>query len=243
MSDFLLIGKDLPDSLELAQGFTSTDSKVYAISKSEAEAASFQADNIFTSALNHASAISSRSLIIKAETKLSGLNRYIIVFDAYNYATKFELDRPEDLSPAIDSMISSYQYFINELLFRLEQKKEPAFITFLVKTYPSKYELLINGNKNINIHPVSNIVNTAQNAFIALAENISTLVGERNYLSVLLTKCDPSNELFNNETAIAAWISQSLETLETQKNKQTVKQAATWVKTGGKLPGGFPFFK
>lgn len=243
MSDILLIGKDLPDSLNFAKALSQNGHHVFTNAKSEADAASFESENIFAAVWGRNSAISARSFIIRAETRLQDLTDYVIVFDSLAYGQKFELDRSEDISYATDYMISSYQYLVNELLFRLEQKQEPATITFLVRTYPSKFEVLTNGNRNVNLHPTSNIVNSAQNAFISLAENISTLVSDKSYLSVLLAKCSPSNELFNSENELGKWVLQSIETIKGQKNKQTVKQAANWIKAGGKVGGGFPFFK
>ena len=125
-------------------------------------------------------------------------------------AQQFELDRTEDVSVAIDTMIAGYQYFANELLLRLEQRKEDVTVVFLARTYPSKVENLRSGSKNVNIHPTSNIVNSAQQAFMALAENFATLVSDRQYLSVLLAKCEQSNELFNSEKQLGGWIKESI---------------------------------
>ena len=242
MSDILIVGKELPDCLELAESFVTTR-KVFSVAKDDAEATNFEAEGIFGSTWNKASAISSRSLIIKAETQLENMNQILLYFDSYYYGTKFELDKTEDIAFAVDSMISSYQYFINELLIRLEQRKDPVSIIFLAKTYPSKYENLHSGNKNVNIHPTSNIVNAAQQAFISLAENVATLVSEKQYLSVVLAKCDQTNELYNNEKALSTWIKQSFDSIEGFKNHQNVKSACTWLKAGSKISNGFSLFK
>ena len=93
------------------------------------------------------------------------------------------------------------------------------------------------------MHPTSNLVNAAQQAFISLAENISTLVSDKSYLSVILAKCDPSNELFDNEKQIAEWITQGIDTVKSMKNHQTIKQAGTWNKVGAKISTGFSLFK
>lgn len=242
MSDILIVGKDLPDSLDLAEAFVTTR-KVFSVAKDDAEATNFEAEGIFGSTWNKASAISSRSLIIKAETKLENMNQILVYFDSYYYGTKYELDRTEDVASAVDTMISSYQYFVNELLIRLEQKKDPATIVFLTKTYPSKYENLHAGNKNINIHPICNIVNAAQQAFIALAENTATLVNDKQYLSVVLAKCDHTNELFNSEKELGNWVKQCFDSVESFKNHQSVKSACTWNKAGVKISNGFSLFK
>ncbi|MBO4532802.1 MAG: hypothetical protein J5726_03805 [Treponema sp.] len=242
MSDILIVGKDLPDCLDFAEAFVTTR-KVYCVCRDESEAADFESEGIYASTWNRSSAISSRSLIIKAETHLEELNQIVLFFDSYYFGTRFELDRTEDVSAAVDTMIASFQYFVNELLLRLEQRKDPVSVVFLAKTYPSKAENLRSGNKNVNIHPTSNIVNCAQQAFIALAENFATLVGDKQYLSVLLAKCEQSNELYNSDKQLAAWVKESLNQLESFKSPQNVKQACSWIRAGGKVSNGFSLFK
>lgn len=242
MSDILIVGKDLPDCLDLAESFTASG-KVFCVAKDDAEVSNFDAEKIFASTWNKSSAISARSLIIKAETKLDDLNRIFVYFDSYYFGTKFELDRTEDVAAAIDTMISGYQYFVNELLIRLEQRKDPVSVIFLAKTYPSKYEMIHSGNKNVNIHATSNIVNAAQQAFIALAENTATLVNDKQYLSVVLAKCDNTNPIFNNEKQIGEWASQSFDAIDGFKAHQSLKAACNWIKAGTKVTNGFTLFK
>ena len=242
MSDILFIGKDLPDSIDFAEGLASINRNVFTTTKNETEAGNFAAENIFSATWNKTSAISARAYLIKAETKFPEINEYLFYFDSYYYSTKFDLDKTEYVTAATDSLISSYQLFINELLTRLEQKKEPSVLAFVAKTYPSKYEVLHNGTKGVNIHPASNIVSAAQEAFLSLAENTSTLVGERPYLSVLLSKCDYTNEFFSSEKQLASWLAQGIDSIKGMKNHQTAKQAGTWVKAGAKIPTGLSLF-
>lgn len=243
MSELLLVGKELPDCLDFAESLSKNNRTVFTVSKSDDESTNFEAENIFASTWNKSSAISSRALLIKAETKCKELNEYVVYFDSYYFAQKFDSDRSENIASTVDVLINGFNYFITELLARMEQKKEESVIVFLVKTYPSKYEIAHNGSKNVNMHPTSNLVNAAQQAFISLAENISTLVSDKSYLSVILAKCDPSNELFDNEKQIAEWITQGIDTVKSMKNHQTIKQAGTWNKVGAKISTGFSLFK
>ena len=73
MSDILIVGKDLPDCLDFAEAFVATR-KVFCVAKEETEASNFEAEGIVAATWNRASAISSRALIIKSETKLDDLN-------------------------------------------------------------------------------------------------------------------------------------------------------------------------
>ena len=98
-------------------------------------------------------------------------------------------------------------------------------------------------SKAAGVVPASGIVSAAQAAFCALAENFSTCVTERNYLSVLLAKCSFSNELYKNEDGLADWLVSALDSIKAMKNPQTAKQAGVWNKVGGKVSTGFALFK
>ena len=98
-------------------------------------------------------------------------------------------------------------------------------------------------NKSVNLVPSSNIVNAAQCAFVSLAENISTLVADKPYMSVVLVNCEPANEMYNDEKALGTWVSQAKDSVRKQKSHQSVKQASTWLKPGTKVSTGFSFFR
>ena len=241
MSNTLFLGKDLPDGLGFAEVLADSGRSVFGIAKSEADAAKFDSEKIYATTWNKSSAVSAHSVIIRAETKLETFDEVVFYFDAANFCTQFEIDRTEDISNAVDTMLNGYLFATNELLKRLDQRKELVSVVFLVKEYPSKYELI--SSKAAGIVPASTIVSAAQAAFCALAESFSTNVADRDYLSVILTKCAYSNELYKNEDAIAEWTISAFNTVKTMKNPQTVKQATTWNKVGSKLSTGFSLFK
>lgn len=242
MSDILLAGKDLPDCLEFAEGLLNSN-KVFTCAKKDLDLSPFESEGIYSCQWNRSSAISSRSFIIKAETTMQELGQYVIYFDSMFFASKFELDKTENVSVALDTMFASYQFFVNELLLRLEQKKDPAVVSFVLRSYPSKFETLHSSNKSVNLVPSSNIVNAAQCAFVSLAENISTLVADKPYMSVVLVNCEPANEMYNDEKALGTWVSQAMDSVRKQKSHQSVKQASTWLKPGTKVSTGFSFFR
>ena len=241
MSNTLFLGKDLPDGLGFAEVLADSGRSVFGIAKSEADAAKFDSEKIYATTWNKSSAVSAHSVIIRAETKLETFDEVVFYFDAANFCTQFEIDRTEDISNAVDTMLNGYLFATNELLKRLDQRKELVSVVFLVKEYPSKYELI--SSKAAGIVPASTIVSAAQAAFCALAESFSTNVADRDYLSVILAKCAYSNELYKNEDAIAEWTISAFNTVKTMKNPQTVKQATTWNKVGSKLSTGFSLFK
>ncbi len=241
MSNTLFLGKDLPDGLGFAEVLADSGRSVFGIAKSEADAAKFDSEKIYATTWNKSSAVSAHSVIIRAETRLETFDEVVFYFDAANFCTQFEIDRTEDISNAVDTMLNGYLFATNELLKRLDQRKERVSVVFLVKEYPSKYELI--SSKAAGIVPASTIVSAAQAAFCALAESFSTNVADRDYLSVILAKCAYSNDLYKNEDAIAEWTISAFNTVKTMKNPQTVKQATTWNKVGSKVSTGFSLFK
>ena len=116
MANTLFIGKDLPDGLAFAEAMADSGRSVFGVAKSEAEAAKFDSEKIYATTWNKSSAVSAHSVIIKAETKLETLDEVVFYFDASNFCTQFELDRTEDLSNGIDTMISGFIFSATELL-------------------------------------------------------------------------------------------------------------------------------
>ena len=49
MSSILIVGKDLPDGLEMAEAFASSGRSVFGVAKSEADVNSFESENIYAS--------------------------------------------------------------------------------------------------------------------------------------------------------------------------------------------------
>ncbi|MBP3743733.1 MAG: hypothetical protein J6J00_12185 [Treponema sp.] len=240
MPNTVVIGKDLPDGLDFVKAIAGIDRTVFTCMKTEADTVNFESQNIFGSTWNKGSAVSAYSFFIKAETKLQKINEVIFYFDTSYFCSKFDSERTDEIAAGLDSMVNAYLYASGELLKRLEQTREKTVVTFLLREYPSKHEMLL--AKTPGGAPASTIVSAAQAAFISLAESFSTNVTEKNYLSVILARCNQANELYKSEYSIAKWVSESMDAIASQKNVQTLKQATTWNKVGSKLQGGFTLF-
>lgn len=241
MSNILLIGKDLPDCIDFAEGIVADNNVLYASAKTEADENKFETERIFSSVWNKASAISAHSFAIKAENKLTTIDNIIFYFDASYYCSKYELDKTEEISIGVDTMISSYLYSVSEILKRIDQRKEKITVTFLLKEYPSKAETTLNPKIQTSAY-ASTIVTAAQSAFAAMAEDFAINVADREYLSVILGKCQISNEIYKNEKLIGAWCVESFNAMQALKAPQTVKAAAAWNKVGTKIQTGFSLF-
>lgn len=240
MANTLLIGKDLPDCLDFTEALAVTGRTVFCAGKADSN---FETENIYSSLWNKSSAISAHSFLIQAETKLDTINEVIFYFDTNYFCQQFELDKTEEIAAAVDTMINGYLYTINELIKRADQRKEPMIVSFLVKEYPSKFEVTTNSSKNPNTLPAASIVSAAEAAFISLAQNFVSNMVDRDYLSVILAKCQPANELYKNERGIASWAAEAFDTVRGLKNRISVKAASNWNKIGSKVQTGFSLFK
>lgn len=240
MPNTLLVGKDLPDSIDFAEVLAKLGRKVFVTNKTEMDSTKFDSEDIFSGVWNRNSAISARSLIIKAETKLQQIDEVIIYFDALYYASKFDADKTENVAPAIEQMITGYQYFINELFMRTSQRQEKIIISFLLRSSPSRFEMMTSPvYKNLNLFPSSNIIASCEKAFEAMAENTATMLHTEENITVFLAQCNAANELYKNEQEIIRWLVSSAETTANGKTKPKI---VTWNKVGSKVSTGFSLF-
>jgi len=240
MPNTVVIGKDLPDGLDFVKALSNSGRSIFTCMKTESDTVNYEAQELFGSTWNKGSAVSAYSFLIKAETKLQKINEVIFYFDTNYFSTKFDSEKTDEIPIAMDTMVCSYMYACGELLKRLEQTREKTTVVFLLKDYPSKHEML--SAKTPGGIPASTVVSAGQAAFISLAESFSTNVAEKNYLSVLLARCNQQNELYKSESGLARWLTESLDSLSNMKNGQTVKQASVWNKAGAKLQTGFGLF-
>ena len=237
MANILMVGKDLPESESLLKSFELQGHKVFATANSDI---SLNNSNIFAFSWNKASSISARTLLVQAESKLVNIDRVLIVFDAQNYSTKYESERIEDYTQAIENMVSGYAYFCQTLLTRLAQKNDKITVGFYLKTVATKASMAL--AKNANQTPCTNTVAIAQGAFEALAENFAVSLYQLSNVSVFLCQSDITNPLYNDERETGSTLLSYFDAIDKMKNRMNAKASCTWVKAGGKL-GGFGLFK
>lgn len=240
MANILLVGKDLPESTNLVRGLELQGHTIFSSANPESEI-NIESPNIFSYSWKRASTISAKTLLIQAETKLSTIDYVIIVFDAQHYGSRFDADRLEDCTPAIEEMVSGYMYFCQTLLNRLAQKQNKTVVSFYLKAASGRRESSL--QKTPGVNPVTNSVAIAQNAFIALAENYAVSFYQLPHVYTFLASSDSSNELFNNEKETGIWFSNYYVALEDLKNRPDMKHSVSWIKTGSKMPSSFPFFR
>lgn len=228
MSKILLIGKDIPEAYDFAKGLLGTENSVFAAESDSIPDSDSYSDNIYTSSWNKSSSISAHSLLIKAETKLDGIDGAVFYFDADYLSKKFIDNRSDEISTAIDTMISPFLYSTEELLRRAEQKREKLTVLFIIK----------NQNEVAN----TKIVDISLAAFARLAEKFAENVLERDYLRVFLAKSLVSSDSVGTEQQLGEWTASAL-LWAAESKKQTLKQASSWNKAGSKIGAVLPFFK
>ena len=228
MSNILLIGKDLPDGIDFAKALLQDENTLFAAESDSSTASEDFDEKIFTGSWNKSSAISAHSFLIKAETKLQGLKKVILYFDADYFSNHFGDGKSNDIAEAIDTMITPFLYITDELLKRADQKKDRLTVAFLLK--------------NQDEEKTSGIVSIAQAAFCQLAQNFCKNINSREYLRIFLAKNMAASDNISSEAQLAGWLLKGME--ETSElAKQTEKQAASWIKAGAKTGKAFPFFK
>ena len=241
MPNTLLIGKDLPSCLEMAEALSASGRKVFTPAKSSTELTKFESENIFACTWNKSSAVSTHAMLINAETTLQNIDEVIFYFDSNYFCTQFETDRTEEISAGTDTMFTSFLFASNELIKRMDQKQGKILVSFFVKEYPSKAEIA--ASKTAGTVPAASIISAAQAGFASIAEDFASLTESRSFLSVLLAKCPYSNELYKSEKLLADWLASSMDSIHNAKNHQNVKQALCWNKADSKVQTGFSLFK
>ena len=101
MANLLIIGKELPDSLDIAEAFSVNGRTVFSSLKPGADFANFESENIFCAPTNRASAISAHSFLLNAETKIQTIDEYLLIFDAPYFQSKFQSDNESEISLAL----------------------------------------------------------------------------------------------------------------------------------------------
>lgn len=202
---------------------------------------------------NRPSALSARSLVMKAINDLGTIDECVIMFDEKQFIETYgNIDSTAENVRIIEELISSYQYLTIEVISRIqkknrieftnsaEQDKKPVRLVYLYKTNPSMMETAL--SKNTLLTPSSPFLSTAAAAFKSYAENIAATLLENDSISPLLVQCDSDNELYTSDQSLASWLFSYIETLDSLKRPLSVKQKLTWTKAGTKTPGGFGFF-
>ncbi|MBQ1948769.1 MAG: hypothetical protein II367_01270 [Treponema sp.] len=239
--NLLIVGKDSASVSDFAEAMTLGDFNV--ATADDAQKRTTSAASVTSVMWNKSSAVSARSLIIQAETTLGYIDDYIFYFDSPLYAAEYSSFSAENCQKSADEMITSFQYVALEALTRIEQKKSPARLIFILKPHPSAKDfVLFPGTKNLTSIPANPFVAASESAFANFAENLAALQTEKENISVLLVTGDNQNETIQKTSALASWLSATIITQDNQKSKPSPKAALTWIKAGSKTSGAFSLF-
>lgn len=251
----LIAGKDLPEGLDFADGILMSGRNVVATTSKSTNVKNPAEGEIAPVVWNKMSPVSAQSVILECENKFRRLDEAVLVFDEMAFAEKFEGFSLENCSKGVDEMILGYQFMTEELLSKFEKRYslgyssyeqiKPAKIIMYYKSSPSENDIIKNASlRNSVTCAAGPIVAAASSAFVAFAENIAAVFGNRDFVNIVLVKGDFSNELCKNERNFASWLCSYMDEIDTMKNKISVKQSLAWVKAGAKSPSsGFGFLR
>lgn len=240
--NLLIVGKDSASVAEIAEGLSLGDFNI--ATADDLQKRTTAASSATSVLWNKGSAVSARSLIIQAETSLGYIDDYIFYFDSSLYSVDFSNFSQDNCQKSSDEMICSFQYAALEAITRIEQKKQPARLIFILKTHPSVKDFVLTpASKSLTSVPANPFVAAAEAAFANFAENLAAYSSEKENISLLLITGDEENETMKKNSAFASWLSEYLTALDKQKNKPSIKNTLSWVKAGAKAPGGFSIFR
>lgn len=241
----LIAGKELPDGANFASGAV-TSARRTLITKNRTDENALPPNGTLSADWNRPSALSARSLVLRALNEFGRLDESVFIFDEQHFSGKFDsLENATENVHLIEELVSSYQYLSMEVVMRTQKKsgeKNPLRLVYVYKSSPSLLECVLKGEKKPSAKPSSPFLSAAASAFKAYAENVAASFVESETVFPLLVQCDFDNPLYSNDNALATWLFGYIATLESLRKPLLPKQKLTWVKAGTKSPGGFGFF-
>lgn len=240
--NLLIAGKNLPESVDLAESFSLAGFDVIVTGKPE-DKKLLQTAEITVAPWNKTSAVSARSLVIQSEVASGKLDNAILYFDGPMFASQFTSFTIDESPRALDEMVSGFQYLAIEILTRFEQHRNKGKLIFALKTHPSVNDVLHSSSlRNTTSGPANPFVAAAESAFATFAENVAALYGDKDNITILLVTGNAQNETMKKDSFFADWLSGYLKQVDALKTKPGAKQATSWIKAGVKGPGTFSLF-
>ncbi len=241
--NILIAGKDLPDSVDLAESLSFAGFDVIVTGKQD-DKKLLQNSEIVVASWNKTSAVSARSLVIQSELGSGKLDNALLYFDGPLFASQFTSFSIEESPRALDEMVSGFQYLAIEVLTRFEQHRNNGKLIFVLKTHPSVNDVLHSSAlRNSTSGPSNPFVAAAEASFATFAENVAALYGDKENISILLVTGNSQNEIMKKDSNFANWLSEYLRQVDGLKNKLDAKHSTNWIKAGAKNPGSFSLFK
>jgi len=200
--------------------------------------------SVTTVAWNKSSPVSSRTLILEAESIYGQLDEVILYFDEHWYAQKADMIDAQECAHGADDMILSYQYLTLEVLKRFEKRnsqENPGSLIFVVRESPSAADAVRNPSVRDGSSSIASpVVASAASSFVSFSENIAALYGDYGYVNIYLIKSDGIGEVASRDEMLSKWV---CDYVDANSGLINAKKAVTWIKAGSKLTsGGFSLF-
>ena len=239
----LIAGKDMPAGGKFADGFVRGGRTVLITGTDISEDQEIQSNQDFeTFQWNRASSISTRALVLKAESQDQSMTEAVLYFDEEYFASIAEKMDMSECSKTSDQLILGYQQLTLELLNRFEKRfasisNTPGKLVFIIKEGPNMADAIRSPVlKNGSSHIAGPLIAAAASAFTSFAENIAASYGDCDFVNIILVRGDDHNEVSKSDDQLSYWLSSYLNEVDTQKSKLTAKKSINWIKPGSKGP-------
>lgn len=195
--------------------------------------------NVTTVAWSKASSVSSRTVILEAESIFDKLDEVVLYFDEHAYAQKADLTDAQECAHGADEMILSYQYMALETLKRYEKRnspENPGTLVFVLRVSPSAADAVRNPSVRDGSSSIASpVVASAAASFEAFAENIAAIYGDYGYVNIYLVRSDGIGEVASRDEMLSKWM---CDYIDANPGPLNSKKSVTWIKAGAKLGGG-----
>lgn len=223
----LFAGKEYPDGREFAVAATNHNrSAVVTVAEMPKKLdGGCVCEDVYPAQWSRNSPLAARTLVVQAENACGAFREAVIIFDTSWYAGRFEDLAPETCSRAIDAMVGSYAYLVNEVLNRFKKQGEGTLVFVLKKSS--------SGDGGFT-KPVSVLTGMAEGAFKGLGESVATTYSQDPSLKIVLAKADFGTA----DSHFANWLFEVLDAPNSIAGKYDAKKGPQWFKMGTKTGKG-----
>lgn len=250
--NLLIAGKEVPLGNDFASGAASKQRKIIITkthNSSDSDDSEMVPSGITTVVWNRPSALSSRNLLLKCLNEFTYLDECVLIFDETYFVSKYgSMVNTSENIKIIEELIASYQYLTMEIVARVQKinanaaEKHPTRLIFLFKPNTSLSESIVSMTGRTSSTISSPLISAAAGAFKSYAENTAATLYESEDIHPLLVMSEPGNEYTPKDAALASWLFEYIDSLDSLKRPLTPKQKLSWIKAGSRTPGGFGGF-
>lgn len=225
MENVLFVGKEGKDAAVFMRVFKDEGKKVILIGEEDEDALNW----------NKGSSIGAKTLILQGEMKVGGRIEGTVFFhDSKMYLSRYPEANKSDVRRMMDEMFFGFQYLTFELLERALQKDNKLSLIYVVKSYPSLIDGVLDKSLKVEgplLHPV---LAAAEAAFASFAENIAAENADSHSVKVYLVTVEEKSKEAEDDGILGEWLLSFLKEEGEKSAEKNAKDECRWIKAGGK---------